>query len=79
MKVLATCKAKCWDSERCIQYLPGEVCEIDIDSPHGAALAAITDPSNPSRYIFEYPRVSAVSVAAAKTHGRTESPQEAKK
>jgi hypothetical protein len=66
--VLAKCKAQCWDSERCIMFMPGETVEIDIDTPHGAALASLTidtlKPGQRVEYIFEFPRISAVAARA---------------
>jgi hypothetical protein len=68
MIVLATCKAQCWDSNRCITYQPGDTVEIDLDSPHGAALASITigypKPGEQPEYIFDFPRISAVAARA---------------
>jgi len=75
--VTATCKAKCWDSERCVMYQPGETVELDSESPLAALTIDPQEPGRPTKYIFEFPRISAIA-AAAQTHGRAESPQEAK-
>lgn len=70
MIVLAKVKAQCWDNARSLMFQPGETVEIDLDSPHGAALAAMTignpAPGQKPEYIFDFPRVSAVAAAAAK-------------
>jgi hypothetical protein len=49
-------------------YQAGDIVEININSPHGAALASMTigypKPGQRPEYIFDFPRISAVAARA---------------
>ena len=62
MLVMATCVERSWDSRRCVMYRPGEVCEIDSESPLANMTKKPLNPADPPRrpeYCFEFDRALA--------------------